>query len=114
MAPVYESAGLDAQEAPCARFSARSPISMANTKSAEKAARQTVRRTGINKSRTSRMKAYVRKVEEAIASGSKDAAKAALALAQPILMRSAQKRVIHKKAASRKVARLTARLKAMP
>jgi len=87
---------------------------MANTKSAEKAARQTVRRTGINKSRTSRMKAYVRKVEEAIASGDKDAAKTALAAAQPILMRSAQKRIVHKNTASRKVSRLTARLKAMP
>jgi len=87
---------------------------MANTKSAKKAARQAVRRTEINRSRASRMKAYVRKVEEAIGSGNKDAAKAALAAAQPILMRSAQHQVIHKKAASRKVSRLTSRLKAMP
>jgi len=87
---------------------------MANTKSATKAARQTVRRTAINKSRTSQVKSYVRKVEEAIASGNKDAAKAALAAAQPVLMRSAQKDIIHKNAASRKVSRLTARLKAMP
>jgi small subunit ribosomal protein S20 len=87
---------------------------MANTKSATKAARQTVRRTAVNKSRTSQMKSYVRKVEEAIASGNKDAAKAALAAAQPVLMRSAQKRVLHKKTAARKVSRLTARLRAMP
>jgi small subunit ribosomal protein S20 len=87
---------------------------MANTKSATKAARQTVRRTAVNKSRTSQMKSYVRKVEEAIASGNKDAAKVALAEAQPILMRSAQKQIVHKNAASRKVSRLTARLKAMP
>jgi len=87
---------------------------MANTKSAQKAARQAIRRAEINRSRSSRMKAYVRKVEEAIASGNKDAAKAALAEAQPILMRSSQHRVIHKKAASRKVSRLTSRLKAMP
>jgi small subunit ribosomal protein S20 len=86
---------------------------MANTKSATKAARQAVRRTAINKSRSSQMKSYVRKVEEAIASGNKEAAKAALAAAQPVLMRSAQKRVLHKKTASRKVARLTSRLKAM-
>lgn len=86
---------------------------MANTSSAQKAARKAVRRTEINRSRASRMKAYVRKVEEAIASGNKDAAKAALAAAQPILMRSAQKRVVHKKAAARKVSRLAARLKAM-
>ena len=87
---------------------------MANTKSATKAARQTVRRTAVNKSRTSEMRSYVRKVEEAIATGNKDAAKAALAAAQPVLMRSAQKRVLHKKTAARKVSRLTARLKAMP
>jgi small subunit ribosomal protein S20 len=87
---------------------------MANTKSAAKAARQTLRRTEINKAATSRMKSYVRKVEEAIAAGDKDAAKAALAAAQPVLMRSAQKRVMHKNAASRKVSRLTSRLKAMP
>ena len=86
---------------------------MANTKSATKAARQAVRRTAINKSRASQVKSYVRKAEEAIASGDKEAAKAALAAAQPILMRSAQKRVLHKKAASRKVSRLTARLRAM-
>ena len=87
---------------------------MANTKSATKAARQTIRRTAVNKSRTSQVKSYVRKVEEAIASGNKDAAKAALAAAQPILMRSAQKRILHKKTAARKVSRLTARLKVMP
>jgi small subunit ribosomal protein S20 len=87
---------------------------MANTKSATKAARQTLRRTAVNKSRTSQMKSYVRKVEEAIASGNKDAAKAALAAAQPVLMRSAQKRVLHKKTAARKVSRLTARFRAMP
>jgi len=87
---------------------------MANTDSAKKAARQAVRRTEVNRSRTSRMKVYVRKAEEAIASGNKDAAKAALAAAQPILMRSAQNGVVHKKAAARKVSRLTARLKAMP
>jgi small subunit ribosomal protein S20 len=88
-------------------------MEMANTKSATKAARQAVRRTAINKSRTTQVKSYVRKVEEAIASGDKDAAKAALAAAQPVLMRSAQKSVLHKKTASRKVSRLASRLKAM-
>jgi small subunit ribosomal protein S20 len=86
---------------------------MANTKSAEKAARKTIRQTEINKSRRSRMKAHVRKVEEAIAAGNKDAAKAAFDAAQPILMRTAQKGVIHKKTASRKVSRLAARLRSM-
>jgi small subunit ribosomal protein S20 len=86
---------------------------MANTKSATKAARQAIRRTAINKSRTSQVKSSVRKVEEAIASGDKAAAKTALAAAQPVLMRAAQKSVLHKKAASRKVSRLNSRLKAM-
>ena len=72
---------------------------MANTSSAKKAARKMLRRTEINKSRRSRLKAYVRKVEEALASGDKAAAKGALAAAEPILMRTAQKGVIHKKSA---------------
>jgi small subunit ribosomal protein S20 len=86
---------------------------MANTKSAKKAARKMVRRTEINKSRRSRLKAHVRKVEEAIASGDKASAKSAFAMAEPLLMRSSQKTVLHKKAASRKVSRLAARVKAM-
>lgn len=86
---------------------------MANTSSAKKAARKMLRRTEINKSRRSEMKSQVRKVEEAIASGDKAAAKSALVAAQPILMRAAQKGVVHKKAASRKVSRLAARVKAL-
>jgi small subunit ribosomal protein S20 len=86
---------------------------MARTTSAKKAARKTLRRTEINKSRRSRLKAYVRKVEEALASGDKAAAKSALALAEPILARTAQKGIIHKRTAARKVSRLAARLKAM-
>jgi len=86
---------------------------MANTTSAKKAARQAIRRTQVNKSRLSRTKAYVRKVEEALASGNQETAKKALAAAEPILMRSSQKGVVHKKAAARKVSRLSARLKAM-
>jgi small subunit ribosomal protein S20 len=86
---------------------------MANTKSATKAARQAVRRTAVNKARSSQVKTHVRKVEEAIASGNKDAATAAFAAAQPALMRAAQKNVVHKKTASRKVSRLNSRVKAM-
>lgn len=86
---------------------------MANTKSAKKAARQAVRRTQINKARTSRARTAVRSVEEAIASGNKDAASQALRSAAPLLARTAQKGVIHKKTASRKVSRLSARIKAM-
>jgi small subunit ribosomal protein S20 len=86
---------------------------MANTSSAKKAARKMLRRTEINKARTSRLKSYVRKVEEALASGDKAAAKGALAAAEPILMRTAQKGVLHKRTAARKVSRLAQRVKAM-
>jgi small subunit ribosomal protein S20 len=86
---------------------------MANTKSAKKATRQMVRRTEINKNRRSAVKTDVRKVEEAIASGNKDAAAAALKSAQPSLVRTAQKGVMPRKAASRKVSRLAQRIKAM-
>jgi small subunit ribosomal protein S20 len=83
---------------------------MANTKSAKKAARKIVRRTEVNKSRRSRMRIYVRKVEEAIASGDASAAKTALRTAEPELMRAAQKGVVHKNQASRKVSRLAHRI----
>jgi len=86
---------------------------MANTASAKKAARKMLRQTEVNKSRRSRLKAYVRKVEEALASGDKAAAKGALAAAEPILMRTAQKGVVHKRAASRKVSRLAARVRSL-
>jgi small subunit ribosomal protein S20 len=86
---------------------------MANTSSAKKAARKMLRRTEINKSRVSRLKSHVRKVEEALASGDKGAAKGALAAAEPVLMRTAQKGIIHKRTAARKVSRLAARVKAM-
>jgi small subunit ribosomal protein S20 len=86
---------------------------MARTKSAKKAARKMLRRTEINKTRRSRLKAYVRKVEEALASGDKTAAKSALTAAEPILARTAQKGMIHKKTASRKISRLAARVRAL-
>jgi small subunit ribosomal protein S20 len=86
---------------------------MANTKSAKKAARQAVRRTEVNKARTTRARTAVRSVEEAIKAGDKDAASKALSSAGPILARTAQKGVLHKKTASRKTSRLTARVKAM-
>ena len=86
---------------------------MANTKSAKKAARQTVRRTAVNKVRRSRMRTEMRKVEEAIAAGNQDAARAALKEAEPVMARSAQKGVVHRKTASRKVSRLAKRIGAM-
>ena len=86
---------------------------MANTTSAQKAARQALRRTQVNKARLSRTKSYVRKVEEALEAGNKEGAKQALAAAEPVLMRSSQKGVVHKKAAARKISRLAARVKAL-
>lgn len=86
---------------------------MANTSSAKKAARQMITRTARNKSRRTRLKSTVRGVEEAIASGDKVAAAAALKAVEPVLVRTAQKGVIHKKTASRKVSRLAARVKSM-
>lgn len=86
---------------------------MANTSSAKKAARQMITRTARNKSRRTRLKTTVRGVEEAIASGDKAAAAAALKAVEPMLVRTAQKGVIHKKTASRKVSRLAARVKSM-
>ena len=87
---------------------------MANTKSAKKAARQTVRRTNANKGRRSRARSYARKVEEAIEAGDKKAGAAALKEAEPVLARTAQKGLVHRKTASRKVSRLAKRISAMP
>jgi small subunit ribosomal protein S20 len=86
---------------------------MANTKSAKKATRVAIRKTQINKNRLSRVRTEVRKVEEAIAKGDRTAAETALKVATPELMRGAQKGVFHKNAASRKVSRLTKRIKAL-
>jgi small subunit ribosomal protein S20 len=83
---------------------------MANTKSAKKASRKIARRTEINKARRSRMRSSLRKVDDAISSGDKAAAQAALVAAEPALMRAARTGIIHKKSASRKVSRLTHRI----
>lgn len=86
---------------------------MANTSSAKKAARGALRRATVNKNRISLVRSSVRKVEEAIAAGKKPDALAALQVATPELARGAQKGVMHKNAASRKISRLTARVRAM-
>ena len=83
---------------------------MANTSSARKATRKIARRTEINKSRRSKFRSCVRKVEEAIAAGDHAKALSALKEAEPVIMRCAQKGVIHGNAASRKVSRLTHRV----
>ena len=86
---------------------------MANTVQSKKRARQNEKRFAVNKARRSRIRTYLRKVEEAIASGDKDAATTALRAAQPELMRGVTKGVFHKNTASRKVSRLASRVKAL-
>jgi small subunit ribosomal protein S20 len=86
---------------------------MANTPSAKKAVRKIERRTAVNRSRRSQMRTYVRKVEEAIASGDSEAAIAALRAAEPLVMRAAQKGIVHKNTAARKVSRLSRRVSAL-
>ena len=86
---------------------------MANTTSAKKATRKIAARTAVNKSRRSRVRNFIRKVEEAIASGDQAQAAAALKAAQPELMRAATRGVLHSNTASRKVSRLANRVKTM-
>jgi small subunit ribosomal protein S20 len=86
---------------------------MANTSSAKKMVRKIAKRTDINRSRRSRMRTFLRKVEEAIATGDQAAAQAALRAAQPEIMRAAQKSIVHKNTASRKVSRLASRIRAL-
>ena len=86
---------------------------MANTPSAKKATRKIARRTAVNKSRRTNMRSYLRTVEEAISSGDAGAAKTALNAAEPVVMRASQKGILHKNTASRKISRLTKRVKAL-
>ena len=86
---------------------------MANSPQAKKRARQNEKRFQVNKARRSRIRTFLRNVEEAIASGDKEAAGAALKAAQPELMRGVTKGVYHKNTVSRKMSRLSARVKAI-
>lgn len=86
---------------------------MANTASAKKATRKIATRTAINKSRRSRMRGFLRKVEEAIAAGDQKLANAALRAAEPEIHRAAQKGIVHANLAARKVSRLNSRIKAL-
>jgi small subunit ribosomal protein S20 len=86
---------------------------MANTTSAQKMVRKIARRTDVNKARRGRMRTFVKKVEEALAAGDQVAAAAALKACEPELMKAAQNGVIHKNTASRKVSRLTHRLRTL-
>ncbi|EBA13815.1 30S ribosomal protein S20 [Roseobacter sp. CCS2] len=86
---------------------------MANSPQAKKRARQNEARFAVNKMRRSRIRTYLRAVEEAIASGDQKAAAAALKVAQPELMRGVTKGVMHKNTAARKMSRLSSRVKAI-
>ncbi|MEO4044067.1 30S ribosomal protein S20 [Hoeflea sp. CAU 1731] len=86
---------------------------MANTTSAKKATRKIARRTAVNKTRRTRVRGYVRKVEEAIASGDQEVAAAALKAAQPEMMRAAGNGVFHRNTVARKMSRLSRRVKAI-
>lgn len=86
---------------------------MANTVQSKKRARQNEKRAAMNKARRSRIRTYMRKVEEAIASGDKPAAVEALRVAQPELMRGVTKGVFHKNTAARKISRFASRVKAL-
>ena len=86
---------------------------MANTISAKKRVRQTLKRTEIKKSRRSRIRTFVRKVEEAIESKDSKVALESLKAAQPEIMRGVTKGLFHKNTASRKLSRLSARVKSI-
>ena len=86
---------------------------MPNTTSARKTTRKIARRTAINKARRSLLRTVMRKVEEAITAGDRSSALAALKEAAPVIARSAQRGVIHRNTASRKISRLTHRVSAI-
>lgn len=86
---------------------------MANSPQSKKRARQSERRNDVNKARRSRIRTFVRKVEEAIASGDATVAAEALRAAQPEMARGVTKGVLHKNTVSRKISRLSSRVKAL-
>ena len=86
---------------------------MANTASARKRIRQTATRTLRNNSRKSRVRTFVKKVEQALASGDKTLAAEALKAAQPEMQRGVTKGVLHLNTVARKISRLAKRVKAL-
>ena len=86
---------------------------MANSPQAKKRARQNERNRVVNKDRRSRIRSFIRKVEEAIAGGDKESAMVALKSAQPELMRGVSKGIFHKNTVARKMSRLSARVNAI-
>ncbi|EHD14827.1 30S ribosomal protein S20 [Commensalibacter intestini A911] len=86
---------------------------MANIASARKRIRQTLKRTERNKARRSRVRTFVKKVEEAISAGNKEEAVAALRDAQPEMQRACGKGVAHRNTVARKISRLSHRIKSL-
>ena len=86
---------------------------MANTSSAKKNVRKMQRKTAVNKARRSQVRTFLRRVEDALAAGDKAAATEALKAAEPVLMRAVSRGVFHKNTASRKISRLSGRVKAL-
>ncbi len=87
---------------------------MANIASAKKRIRKSVRETSVNRNRTGAIRSQLRRVEEAISGGDKSNAEAAFREAQPLIMRGARKHILHANTASRKLSRLSRRIKGMP
>ncbi len=86
---------------------------MANTQAAKRAVREIARRTEVNKSRRSRVRTFIRRVNEAVAAGDADTAREELRKAQPEIMRGAQKGIMHQNTAARTISRLAARVRKM-
>lgn len=86
---------------------------MANTSSAKKNVRKMARKTEVNRARRSQVRSTLRKVEDAITAGDKDAANTALKQAEPAMMRAVSRGVFHKNTASRKISRLNKRVKSI-
>ena len=86
---------------------------MPNKASAKKRLRQTIKKTTENKNRKTRIKTFVKKVEQAVAQGNQDAANGVLRTAQSEIMRGVSKGVLHKNSASRKISRLNSKIKGL-
>ncbi|MGE0232835.1 MAG: 30S ribosomal protein S20 [Flavobacteriaceae bacterium] len=114
MRPPLDFVAAPGRRAGARNLKVKGSPAMPNTSSAKKMVRKIAARTEVNKARRTRMRGFIRKVEEALASGERSAAEAALRAAEPEIMRAAQKGIIHRSTASRKVSRLSARVKALP
>ena len=86
---------------------------MANLSSSKKMVRKITKRTERNKSLRTNVRTYIRRFDEAVSSGENNEAQIAFNIIEPKLMKLAQKGIIHKKNASRKISRLSKKLKSL-